>query len=56
LHGGSGAAVAVGFVGGLAGAAVLLALGLVAGAIGLAATMWALVLAPVALVVLVPRR
>ncbi len=55
LPGRSGAAVAVGGVGGLVGAVVPLALGVTAGAVGLGATMWALVLAPVALLVLVPR-
>jgi FSR family fosmidomycin resistance protein-like MFS transporter len=52
LHGRSGAAVAVGGVGGLAGAAVPLLLGLLAGAAGLGATMWTLLLAPVALLAL----
>jgi FSR family fosmidomycin resistance protein-like MFS transporter len=52
----SGTAVAVGGFGGLAGAAVPVTLGVVAGAAGLAATMWILLLAPVALLALVPRR
>ena len=56
LPGRSGAAVAVGGFGGLLGAAVPLVLGLTAGAVGLGATMWTLLLAPVALLVLVPRR
>ena len=56
LPGRSGTAVAVGGVGGLVGACVPLALGFVAAAAGLAATMWILVLAPLALLVLVPRR
>jgi MFS transporter, FSR family, fosmidomycin resistance protein len=56
LPGRSGAAVAVGGLGGLLGATVPLVLGLVAGAAGLAATMWILLLAPVALLVLLPRR
>jgi len=56
LPGRSGAAVAVGGVAGFVGAAVPLALGTAAGAFGLAPTMWALLLAPVALLVLVPRR
>jgi MFS transporter, FSR family, fosmidomycin resistance protein len=56
LPGQSGTAVAVGGVGGLVGACVPLALGFVAGAAGLAATMWILLLAPLALLVLVPRR
>jgi FSR family fosmidomycin resistance protein-like MFS transporter len=55
LPGRSGAAVAVGGVGGLAGACVPLVLGLVAGTAGLAATMWILLLAPLALLALVPR-
>jgi MFS transporter, FSR family, fosmidomycin resistance protein len=55
LPGRSGAAVAVGGFGGLLGAAVPLVLGVTAGAVGLGATMWALLLAPVALLVLVPR-
>ena len=52
----SGAAVAVGGVGGLAGALVPLLLGLLAQQVGLAATMWLLLAAPLALVALVPRR
>ncbi len=56
LPGRSGAAVAVGGVGGLLGACVPLALGFVAGAAGLAPTMWILVLAPVALLALAPRN
>jgi FSR family fosmidomycin resistance protein-like MFS transporter len=55
LPGRSGAAVAVGGIGGLLGAFVPLVLGFVAGSVGLAATMWILLLAPVALLVLVPR-
>ena len=55
LPGRSGTAVAVGGLGGLVGACVPLLLGFLAGAAGLAATMWILLLAPVALVVLVPR-
>jgi len=54
LPGCSGAAVAVSGVGGLVGASVPLGLGFVAGAAGLGATMWILLLAPVALIVLVP--
>jgi MFS transporter, FSR family, fosmidomycin resistance protein len=49
----SGAAVAVGGLGGIAGSFVPLLLGLVAGAAGLAATMWLLLLAPLALLTLV---
>jgi FSR family fosmidomycin resistance protein-like MFS transporter len=56
LPGRSGSAVAVGGLGGLLGASVPLVLGFVAGAAGLAATMWMLLLAPVALLVLLPRR
>jgi MFS transporter, FSR family, fosmidomycin resistance protein len=52
----SGAAVAVGGVAGLAGACVPLTLGFLAGAAGLAPTMWILLLAPVALLALAPRR
>ena len=55
LPGRSGAAVAVGGAGGIVGASVPLALGLVAGSVGLAPTMWILLLAPVALLLLVPR-
>jgi len=55
LPGRSGAAVAIGGIGGLFGACVPLVLGLVAGAAGLAATMWILLLAPLALLALVPR-
>lgn len=51
----SGAAVAVGGLGGLAGAAVPLCLGFLAGAAGIAVTMWVLLLAPVALLVLTRR-
>lgn len=56
LPGRSGVAVAVGGVGGIFGAAVPLAVGLGAGAVGLGPTMWMLLLAPVALLALVPRR
>jgi FSR family fosmidomycin resistance protein-like MFS transporter len=52
----SGAAVAVGGLGGIAGAAVPLALGFLAGAAGIAATMWVLLLAPVALLALTSGR
>jgi FSR family fosmidomycin resistance protein-like MFS transporter len=51
FEGRSGAAVAVGGVGGFVGSAVPLALGLVAGAVGLGPTMWILLLAPLALLV-----
>jgi FSR family fosmidomycin resistance protein-like MFS transporter len=56
LPGSSGAAVAVGGVAGLVGATVPLTLGLVAGAAGLAPTMWILLLAPVAVLALTRRR
>jgi FSR family fosmidomycin resistance protein-like MFS transporter len=56
LPGRSGAAVAVGGIGGLLGASVPLVLGFVAGSAGLGATMWILLLAPVALLLWVPRR
>jgi MFS transporter, FSR family, fosmidomycin resistance protein len=56
LPGRSGAAVAVGGVGGIVGASMPLVLGFVAGAAGLAATMWILLLAPVALLALLPNR
>jgi FSR family fosmidomycin resistance protein-like MFS transporter len=49
LPGQSGAAVAVGGIGGLVGAAVPLVLGVVASSAGLQPTMWILVLAPPAL-------
>jgi FSR family fosmidomycin resistance protein-like MFS transporter len=52
----SGAAVAVGGLGGLAGAAVPLLLGFLAGAAGIGATMWVLLLAPVALLALTTER
>jgi MFS transporter, FSR family, fosmidomycin resistance protein len=52
----SGAAVAVGGLGGLAGALVPLALGTLAQRAGLGATMWVLLAAPVVLLVLVPSR
>jgi MFS transporter, FSR family, fosmidomycin resistance protein len=55
LPGRSGAAIAVGGIGGLFGACVPLTLGLIAASAGLAATMWILLLAPVALLALVPR-
>lgn len=51
LAGTSGAAVAVGGIGGIVGAAVPLTLGFVASSAGLDATMWILLLAPVALLV-----
>jgi FSR family fosmidomycin resistance protein-like MFS transporter len=56
LPGRSGAAIAVGGVGGIVGASAPLALGIVAGAVGLGPTMWILLLAPLALLVASPRR
>ena len=52
----SGTAVAVGGLGGIAGAAVPLGLGFIAGSVGIAATMWVLLLAPVALLTLTSER
>ena len=52
----SGAAVAVGGLGGIAGAFVPLLLSLLAGAAGIAAMMWVLLLAPVALLALTSER
>jgi FSR family fosmidomycin resistance protein-like MFS transporter len=51
----SGAAMALGNVAGLAGGLMPLALGLIAQSAGLATAMWALLLGPVALFVLLPR-
>jgi FSR family fosmidomycin resistance protein-like MFS transporter len=51
LNGRSGAAVAVAGFGSFAGSGVPLALGLIAGAVGLGSTMWILLLAPAALFV-----
>jgi MFS transporter, FSR family, fosmidomycin resistance protein len=56
LPGRSGVAVAVGGIGGVVGACVPLALGLSAESFGLAPTLWTLLLAPVAVVALLPRR
>jgi MFS transporter, FSR family, fosmidomycin resistance protein len=56
LPGRSGAAVAVGGLGGIAGAVVPLGLGFLAGAAGITATMWVLLLAPVALLALTSER
>ena len=55
LPGRSGAAVALGGIGSLVGALVPLLLGVLATGAGLGATMWVLLLAPVALLVLSPR-
>jgi len=52
----SGVAVAVGGVGGFAGAAVPLVLGVAADVVGIRTAMWVLLLAPAALLALVPRR
>jgi MFS transporter, FSR family, fosmidomycin resistance protein len=52
----SGAAVAVGGLGGIAGSFVPLLLGLLAGAAGIATMMWVLLLAPVALLALTSER
>jgi MFS transporter, FSR family, fosmidomycin resistance protein len=54
LPGRSGAAVAVGGLGGLVAATLPAGLGALAGAAGLGATMWLLVAAPVAMLALVP--
>jgi FSR family fosmidomycin resistance protein-like MFS transporter len=56
LPGKSGTAVAVGGVGGLIGAGAPAALGVLAQGLGLATTMWILLLAPLALVAGVPSR
>jgi FSR family fosmidomycin resistance protein-like MFS transporter len=56
LPGRSGVAVAVGGLGGLVGAAVPATLGFLAGSVGLASTMWLLLLAPVALLAGAPKR
>jgi len=56
LPGRSGTAVAVAGVGGLAGALIPAALGFLAAGVGLAPTMWLLLLAPVALLAGTPRR
>ena len=56
LPGRSGTAVAVGGLGGIVASFVPLLLGLLAGAAGIAATMWVLLLAPVALLALTSRR
>jgi FSR family fosmidomycin resistance protein-like MFS transporter len=56
LPGSSGTAVAVGGLGGLAGSAVPVALGTAAASLGLEAALWALLVAPAALLLLLPRR
>jgi FSR family fosmidomycin resistance protein-like MFS transporter len=56
LAGSSGTAVAVGGLGGLAGSAIPVALGAAAGALGLQATLWVLLIAPAVLLLLLPRR
>jgi FSR family fosmidomycin resistance protein-like MFS transporter len=52
----SGAAIALGGIGGLAGALVPLSLGLLAEHAGLGTTMWVLLAAPLGLLALAPRR
>lgn len=56
LPGRSGTAIAVGSAGGMLGAVVPLALGVLADHAGLAPTMWLLVASPLLLLALVPRR
>jgi FSR family fosmidomycin resistance protein-like MFS transporter len=56
LPGRSGTAVAVSGVAGLVHSAVPALLGAAAGAVGLGATMWVLIAAPVALILVAPRR
>ena len=56
LPGQSGAAIAVGGLAGIGGALIPLGIGALAGAVGLGAAMWALLAAPVALLLLLPRR
>ncbi|MGH2922369.1 MAG: MFS transporter [Gaiellaceae bacterium] len=56
LPGQSGGAIAIGGIAGFVGAAVPVAIGLAAEEIGLGLTMWARLAAPVALLVLTPRR
>ena len=55
LPGRSGAAVAVGGIAGIVAAAIPALLGALAGAAGLETAMWSLLLAPLALLILVPR-
>lgn len=56
LPGQSGAAIALGGLTGLVSAAVPLSIGVAADIVGLELTMWALLLAPVGLLALTPRR
>ena len=56
LPGRSGTAVAAAGIGGLVAAGVPAGLGVLAGQVGLGPVMWVLVLAPLALLVLTPRR
>jgi FSR family fosmidomycin resistance protein-like MFS transporter len=56
LPGRSGAAVAAGGAAGLVGSAIPACLGALAGAIGLGITMWLLLVAPLVLLALTPRR
>jgi MFS transporter, FSR family, fosmidomycin resistance protein len=55
LPGRSGTAIAVGSASGFVGGLIPLAMGVLAGMIGLGTTMWLLVLAPLALLVGLPR-
>jgi FSR family fosmidomycin resistance protein-like MFS transporter len=55
LPGRSGTAIAVGSVTGFVGGLIPLAIGLLAGLVGLGPTMWLLLLAPLALLVGLPR-
>jgi FSR family fosmidomycin resistance protein-like MFS transporter len=56
LPGRSGAAIAVGGLAGLVGTSIPLGVGALAEAVGLGAALWLLLAAPVALLLLVPRR
>jgi MFS transporter, FSR family, fosmidomycin resistance protein len=56
LPGRAGSAIALGGITGLVGAAVPLGIGVAADIVGLGPTMWTLLLAPVALLALTPRR
>jgi FSR family fosmidomycin resistance protein-like MFS transporter len=56
LPGRSGAAIALGGISGFIGASVPLAIGIAAEIAGLGATMWALLVAPLILLALTPRR
>jgi FSR family fosmidomycin resistance protein-like MFS transporter len=56
LEGQSGAVLTLGTVTGLVGGTFPLALGLLAGAVGIDVALWALLVAPIALLVGLPRR